>query len=169
MAGTPPSSRSAGGGGGLFDAYALLRDEKAAGTSGGQVGATGAWRTRTLNTEVFDSDGFVALAANQFTLDAGSYWIEASAPFYTTGRSTLKLRDITAGADAIIGGPVFATDGGNDETVAFLSGRISPAVTTVYELQYQVGAAPASTLTLGVEGNFGVVEVYASLAIFREA
>lgn len=162
---SPTSSRSAGS---LFDAYAYLRDEKAANTSGGGF-TSGDWRTRTLNTEVFDPDGIVSLAANQFTLQAGSYLIEGRAPAFNVGRHKLKVRDITAGADAGIGASVETNNAAEQlVTVAFVVARVSPTAATVYELQHRCQTTEASNGS-GLASNFAVVEVYAEVLIWREA
>ena len=149
----------------LFNAYALLRDEKAAGTDAGTF-TNGAWRTRELNTESFDPDGIVKLAANQFTLAAGTYFIVARAPAFAVRSHTAKLRDITAGADAIIGS-VESTSASFDTTTSIVTGRVSPAVSTVYELQHQCMNTIA-TNGLGLAANFSVVEIYSEVLIWRE-
>jgi hypothetical protein len=82
------ASGVSGTGGGMFDAYAYLRDEKPANTAGGAA-TTGSWQTRTLNTEVIDTNAIVALSANQFTLGAGIYVIRARAPCFRTQRSKI--------------------------------------------------------------------------------
>ena len=161
-------------GAGLFDGYALLRDQKAAGTHGGAA-TTGSFQTRVLNTESFDPNGIVSLSSNQFTLAAGTYFIRARAPFYQTERSLLKIRNVTDSADAIIGQVAFATDTASepsavDATMAQLAGRITISGTKAFELQYRVvGNGGGDDRCLGIECNFGVVEVYSEVEIWREA
>ena len=58
---------------------AYLKDVKAANTAGGTF-TSGAFQTRTLNTVEGDAS-IVSLAANQFTLQAGTYHIEGVAPW----------------------------------------------------------------------------------------
>lgn len=50
----------------------ILEDQQTSGTSGGGL-VSGAFRTRTLNTKVFDGGGLCTLASNQITLAAGTY------------------------------------------------------------------------------------------------
>lgn len=64
------------GGGGTTISVAILQDQKSSGTAGGTF-TSGAWQTRTLNTEVFDPDGITSLSSNEFTLQAGKYRITA--------------------------------------------------------------------------------------------
>ena len=54
-------------------------------TNGGTF-TSGAFRTRDSNTEVADPDNIVSISSNQFTLGAGNYLIEASAPAYKSGK-----------------------------------------------------------------------------------
>lgn len=165
-----PATSSTGSGGGLFDAYALLRDQRAANTAGGAA-TTGSFQTHTLQTETYDSAGIVTLASNQFTLAAGAYYIRATAVFFRTSQTKLKIRDITAGADALIGDSVFSmTNAGEGTVTALVEGRIAPSVTTAYELQYQVANNDSgNTNGLGIPANVGVVEIYAQVEIWREA
>ena len=58
--------------------YIKLSDVKSAGTAGGTF-TSGSWQTRTLNTEDSDTGGNCSLSSNQFTLDAGTYEINARA------------------------------------------------------------------------------------------
>ena len=71
------------------NAFLHLQDQKTSGTEGGNF-TSGAWNTRTLNTEVTDTIGST-LSSNQFTLPAGTYYIEASAPAYSVGRHLSRL------------------------------------------------------------------------------
>ena len=50
-----------------FTSYAIICDEKAAGTNGGDFSAS-TWTTRDLNTEIADPDSIVSISSNQFTL-----------------------------------------------------------------------------------------------------
>lgn len=152
----------------LFASYAQLEDQKAAGTDGGGF-TSGAWRTRTLNTEVFDPDSIVSLAANQFTLAAGSYYIDAWASAYQCASHKAKLANITDATDALIGSSEFESAvTGDSPTNSLVKGRIVIAVPKTFELQHRCGTTKA-TNGLGIASNFGVVEVYAQVAIYLEA
>lgn len=157
-----------GGGGGLFDAYAHIRDEKTANTSGGTP-TTGSFQTRTLNTEVSDPSGIVSLSSNQFTLGAGTYWIKARSPFYAAGRCKIKLRNITDSSDALIGSSAYCNNSAYSHIDAIVEGRITIAGTKAFEIQYRCENTDGTTRGLGVESNFGVVEVYTEVEIWREA
>ena len=64
---------------GVGTGYALLEERQSTGTDGGTF-TSGAWRTRIINTEVTDSDGYVSLntSTGEFTLDSGIYLIHWS-------------------------------------------------------------------------------------------
>jgi hypothetical protein len=153
--------------GGLFDAYALLRDEKAAGTDGGSLAAA-TWATRTLNTESFDPGGIVTLAANQFTLQAGTYYLVARAPAFNAGSHKLKIRNITDSTDAVIGSTTY-TITTNNMTDSWCRGRITIAAAKAFELQHHLEAAPVNTAGGEAGAGHGVVEVYSEVEIWREA
>ena len=159
----------AGGGGGLFDAYALLRDEKAANTGGGTF-TSGAWRTRDLNTESFDPGGIVSLSANRFTLAAGSYFIYARCPAYFVLRHKAKLVADPAGtpSDAIIGSSAFTQPNPGVVSDSVIMGRVSPGSSTAYEIQHRCEQTLA-TIGFGVAANLSVIEVYTEVQIWREA
>lgn len=153
------------GGDGLFDAYAILRDEKAAGTGGGSS-TSGSWQTRTLNTEV-DPDGIVSLSANQFTLAPGSYFIRSRAvAFEMNGPHKTRIRNITDGTTALVGTSEYLS-GVSVATESSAEGRITLTASKTFELQHRVATSRA-TVGYGPESNWGEVEVYATVEIWRE-
>jgi hypothetical protein len=148
-----------------FDACAYLSHEATSGTSGG-AGTSATYVTRTLNTEV-DPDSIVTLAANQFTLAAGAYQIDAAAAcYFPAARHKSKVRNITAGSDALIGTGVFDLAG--IMTYSFIKGRIVVAGTTVFEVQTRMQTAHDAS-DFGIAMSYGDVEVYVQVVILREA
>ena len=74
-----------------FTSYAIIADVKAHNVDGGTF-TLGAWRQRDLNTEITDPDGIVSITADSdFTLQAGSYLVKASAPAFGAARHMIKL------------------------------------------------------------------------------
>ena len=73
---------------------AIIADVKDSATYGGGFTA-GAWRTRDLNTELDDPSNIVTIASNQFTLQAGTYLVEWSAPAWQVDRHFSRLQNIT--------------------------------------------------------------------------
>lgn len=161
-----------GGGGGSATAYILLRDEKAAGTSGGTF-TSGAWQTRTLNTEVVDTGGHCTLTSNQFTLASGTYRIRASAPAYNVLRHQTRLRNITDGSTTLVGSSEYAGTENTGQSVfpttnrSHVSGRFTITASKAFEIQHRCEQT-RNTFGFGVEANFGEVEVYTIVELEKE-
>jgi hypothetical protein len=140
-----------------------VRDEKADNTDGGTF-TSGAWRTRTLNTEVTNEISGASLAANQITLPAGTYEIEASAPGFNCGDHKAKLCNLTDTADTLVGTSESAGAANNSNGRSLVRGRFTIAGAKVFELQHRCSSSQA-TNGLGQGGGFGVVEVYTDVII----
>jgi hypothetical protein len=158
---------SGASGSGLFDAYALLRNEQAAGSNGGTA-TSGSWIALVLNTESFDPAGMVSLSSNQVTLGAGTYSVRARQTFRGASVVKLRLRNVTDSTTAVVGMSAYTTttDVGNQLTELF--GRFTIAGTKTFELQYRVFST-SSTTGLGTALDLGEVEVFTELEIWREA
>ena len=154
---------------GLFSSYAMVADKQSSGSHGGSF-SSGDWRTRTLNTEVFDPDGIVTLSSNQFTLQAGSYFISAMAPAQSVVNHQLRLRNITDSNNALFGHAAYASQSsGNatdDNDYAFLKGRITISGATTYELQHRCNTT-RSGAGFGQPTGYAE-ETYASVEIYKE-
>lgn len=147
--------------------YILIRDEKADGTAGGTF-TLGAWQTRTLNTETVDTGSHSAVAANQITLQAGTYRFRATAPAYKVDTHRLRLQNITAGTTVATGPAMRSAAAGDDIMLATVEGRFTIAAPTVYEVQHRSSATKA-TDGFGLAATFGINEVFAQVEFWREA
>jgi C1q domain len=142
---------------------AYLKDVKSSGTTGGGF-TSGSYQTRVLNTTEGDSS-FVSLSANQFTLQPGTYQIEASVPAYFVNFHKAKLRNITDSTDAIIGSSEYTENSaGAGNTRSFISGTISISSAKTFEIQHRCGTTNASN-GFGVASTFGDNEVYTQVKI----
>jgi hypothetical protein len=163
-----PISGGVGGGSGLFAAYAYLRDERPTNTQGGD-GTNGAYATRVLNTEVFDPDNIVTLAANQFTLGAGTYFITGRAPAVFTDHARVRIRNITDGATTGLGETDFSGSAGSGANAnCTVSTRTTIAGAKVFELQMWIQTLGGFNIGFGTPANTGEVEVYAEVWIYLE-
>lgn len=154
------------GTGNAFGAQLLhVRDEKAAGTEGGTF-TSGSWQTRTLNTTKTNEISSATLSSNQISLPAGTYYIEASAPAYFLNAHQAKLRNVTDSTDVIIG----TTERVATDTISrsFVVGRFTLSGTKTLELQHRCQTS-FPTSGLGTAANFGVVEVYSEVRIWKIA
>jgi hypothetical protein len=142
---------------------AYLSDVKATATNGGaSIAAT--WTNRELNT-IVDNTGIVtSLASNQFVLSAGVYSIEASAPFFSTTTSKLRLRNITDSTTFDVSDSHYANT--TTSCVPLLRTEITLTSAKTISLQYYVGAAVA-TNGLGTAVGGGENEKFAQVKITK--
>lgn len=115
--------------------YVCVRDEKAAGTSGGSF-TSGAWRTRTLNTIQSDDAGIASIATNQVTLPPGRYRTVIRAPGYGVNDHMARLQNITL-ASTILEGIGSRATSSNAYTLSVIAGKFTLSTTTVLEVQHQ--------------------------------
>ena len=136
-----------------FTSYAIIADIKASNADGGDFDS-GAWRTRDLNTEIADPDGIVSLSSNQFTLGAGSYLIEFSAPACRLASHQTRLYNATTSSEVQIGTSHFARPAtGHGDQTSMGAGRVTITGSTVFEIQHR--GAYASNVGEDIYG-FGV-------------
>jgi hypothetical protein len=143
---------------------AVICDQKTTGTNGGTF-TLGAWRTRDLNTIVSTGVSGTTLAANQFTLTAGSYHVTGYAPAVNVNTHQTRIYDVTHSAAAILGGSSNA-QGSSIETNSELSGILTPTMTTTYQLQHQ-GNKTQTANGFGVATSFSTFEVYSTVTIMK--
>lgn len=143
--------------------YIRVSDVKAQNTNGGTF-TGGAWRTRDVNTEDCDSANICSIAANQITLEPGTYECTISAPAMTVGAHQLRLYNIT---DAEVPAGVTGTienSSGYAQTRSTITGRFTITAQKTFEIQhYAVGSL--ATLGFGIAMNIAS-EVY-TVAEFR--
>lgn len=149
----------------LIPAYLRICDEKAASTNGGTFTA-GAWQTRTLNTISSQVDVKASLNANQTLLEAGVYLCRITCPAYNVGRHKARLRNMTDGADLLIGTSEYS-GGAAGQTASIITGRIDLSSQKVLEIQHRCETSGA-TDGFGVSSNFSVTEVYTVAEFWRQ-
>ena len=151
-----------------FTSYAIIGDVKANDVDGGTF-TEGAWYTRDLNTELADPDGIVSISNNKFTLQAGTYFIEASAPAYKVNRHMAKLYQ-TSGtqADIAFGTSMYANNTNLVNTVSVVRARVTISTATDYEIRHQ-GDSTNATYGFGLGSDFGTTELYTVVQIYKEA
>lgn len=144
-----------------------VRDQRASGTLSGTF-TSGAWRTRTLQTVLTNEIASASLAANQISLPAGTYYIEAFALGLKTDANQAKLRNITDSTDTVIGSSGRTNSGADENSRSTVAGRFTIAGTKVFELQHQC-ATTSPNNGFGGAASFGVAEVYAEVCIWKVA
>jgi len=140
-----------------------VKDVKPSGTNGGNF-ASGAWKERDL-TEL-SGDIFGSLSGGIVTVPAGTYEVEASAPASDVDSHKIKLYDLTAAADLIIGNNAQNPSGHSGQTHSSLFGTITLTVTTELRLRHRCTTTQLSN-GFGIQTGYGVDEIYAQMKITK--
>lgn len=145
--------------------YIRLSDTKATTTDAGTF-TSGAWQTRTLNTEDIDTGGVCTLASNQFTLSPGTYRIRASAPAYDCSTHQTRLRNITDSTTDSVGTSEYCDTTGSGYNRSFIVDEFTITASKTFELQHRCTVTRA-TNGLGLANSFGENEVYAIVELWK--
>ena len=139
----------------------IAREERATGVAGPNsvIGV----QVRQLNTVATNTIAGASLGSNQVTLPAGTYDIEASAPFYNGDRHRAYLYNVTDSANAILG--TSENSGGAFTTRTVVTGRITITAPKVFELRHYT--QNIATSGMGDPVVDGFTEVYAELKAER--
>lgn len=154
---------------------AILQNRQASTVDGGTA-TTGSWLIVPLNVEYEDADSIVdSTALPAFSLDAGTYQIQAMCPFYNTAISQIRLYNVTdgavqanVGASDIIGSVTFCSSAGGALSIpcSFLFGTFTLAGTKQLRLEYRVSVTRATGL--GYPATWGE-NIYAQAIITQIA
>ena len=144
--------------------YIKVSDVKANNTTGGNF-ASGAWRTRDINTEDSDAGGHATIAANQITLQPGTYVCFIRCPGERVTRHKARLQNITDGTTIILGANARADAGNDGENDSIVHGEFSLAVAKVLEIQHRCSITDANGF--GNATSFGVSEIYTTAEFWR--
>lgn len=147
--------------------YILLQDWKSSGTAGG-VFTAGAWQTRTLNTEVYDTGNHATLSSNQFTLDAGTYQILARAPAIKTEEHIAILYNVTDGMAEVIGSSAYAYGGSSSGVDSVIQGRFTIATSKTFEIRHRCSYNSGVGYGWGTPNTF-TTNIYTSVELWKVA
>ena len=156
--------------GGLFASYAVICDKKAYDAEGGTFTA-GAWRTRDLNHEIRDEDGIVSIGSNQFTLQAGDYFVRWTCPAENVNRHSTRLYNVTDSSIVFAGTAQFLSDGAGTEITGTVEGAgyINISGAKAFEIQHY-GQTTSSNMGFGMKSNVsGVDSIYTIVEILKES
>ena len=158
--------------GGAHVSTAVVADYQNA-TNGGTF-SSGAWRTRTLNTEIADPDGIVSLSSNQFTLQAGTYVLKYYAPAYSVDDHQCVIYNATDGSYVTNSLGYNAHCWSNDATSNTSYGcvRLTISGAKAFELRHQCDTSKSSNGFGRGNGTLGVTpndkQLFAKVEIFKE-
>ena len=145
---------------------AIIADVKAYNVAGGSSSAT-TWQTRDLNTELDDPENIVSITSNQFTLQAGTYLVEWSAPTYLAAQHTTRLQNITDSTTDVEGTSDYSDASNGVSTRSVGAGILTLGSAKVFEVQHYTSAARA-TNGLGVYASVsGQNSVYTLVKIHK--
>lgn len=117
---------------------ARLTYQVSSGTNPGNY-TSGGWDTVSLNTISFNPASIVSLASNQFTLSAGTYFIDGGCSAYVGGSSTaiwaMSIANITDSTRPIQGTVGFTASGGAGGGGNAVSGFVTISGTKTFQLQ----------------------------------
>ncbi|MEN9419322.1 MAG: hypothetical protein RI988_2942 [Pseudomonadota bacterium] len=142
----------------------IIEDQKAANTDGGSFNS-GADRTRTLNTEVRDALNICTLASNQFTLPAGTYYMEWNCPAYAVDGHQSLLYNVTTATTVKRGSTAYGSSGTSVQTESRGNAVVTIAGSTAFEIRHRCVTTRATT-GFGIAANLGT-EVYACVNIWK--
>jgi hypothetical protein len=133
---------------------ALLQDQKTNNTDAGTFSA-GSWVTRTLNTEVFDTDNLISLSSNQFTPGVDGV-VEWRAPAMEVDGHQSRLYNVT---DAVVAG--YGSSCWADSTGAMNSshGMARVVAGKAYRIEHRC-ATTRNSYGLGNAAGVGGTEIY---------
>ena len=149
---------------GLNASYAKITDTKSAGVQGGTL-TSGAWRTRDLQTENEDTDGIVSISNNQFTLQAGTYYIAAECCAINVDNNNASIYNVTDDTQVLIGNSNKSNTSAS--TYARVCGTITISGTKAFTLRHR-SYGTESTSGMGAYQNWSV-NVYATLEIYKRS
>lgn len=150
--------------------YAVIRDQKPAGTQGGSTASAAGWITRDLNTLVQTGSFVTNLASNVFTLEAGTYSIHASAPGYDSGIIKSRLYRVSETAGVVLPGTAEDTLGSNKSGVSSRTVVAGLFTTTGgdHRLEFRASSGQSND-GLGKAANWGDDEVYSIVELWKLA
>jgi hypothetical protein len=148
----------------------ILEDQKSSGTNGG-TGVENAWTTRTLNTAYRNLNSLATLSSNQFTLPAGTYYINCRSPFYyADGFYRIRLWNVTSNSQERLGYNAYAIGGTSpnrpNQIDANLDAVVTLASSTTFRIEYYCTNFILETLNLGASSGLGT-EIYTSVKIWK--
>ena len=153
--------------------YMLLRDEKATNTDAGA--SVAGLQTRVLNTVGLNTIVGASLATNQFTLPAGNYRINASAPAFGVNGHTAFLRNVTDVTTVIVGTAENTSSNTNStvdpiQTRSHIAGKFTIATAKVFDIRHDCIEAVAGNGLGRVGGTVGgLASIYTIVEIFKES
>ena len=153
------------GAGGLYVSIAIICDQKAKDENGGTF-TYNEWQRRDLQTEISDADGIVSISAHQFTLAAGTYHVEWSAPANGVDAHASRLYNITDTSQVQVSQTGNATAAASDvEQWSIGTCVFTIAGSKAFEIQHRCQTTQASN-GFGINANLIYPTLTAPVSIY---
>lgn len=133
--------------------YAIITDQKLRGTNGGSYTSSSGFVQRKLNNILTNASSKVSLGTDEFTLQAGFYYIDVHAPCRDIRSNRIRLFNVTD-STYIYGQNHYA----DKESVAILLTVVTIESAKVYRIEHR-GSANKTSDGLGVANGFDT-EIY---------
>lgn len=143
-----------------------VQENEASGVAGGS--SVAGTQTRVLNTVVANTIAGASLSANQITLPAGTYMVQASAPACQVGTHQISLYSVSSGTTQLLGTSEDSAASTIVTTRSFISGVLTLTGTTVVRINHYTPTAYSGT-GLGRAASSGLGEVYTQVLITKLA
>jgi hypothetical protein len=143
----------------------IIEDQKPSGTISGRFDS-GAWRTRDLNTLVYNHNSLASLSSNGFTLPAGTYCIDWDAPAHRVNRHKTRLYNYTSSSVVAYGTNEYATAAVDEHGTASRSwgtAIVTITASTTFTIQHR--SESSYSAGFGEASNFSATEVYTRVRI----
>jgi hypothetical protein len=159
----------------LFRSLAIIEHYEAHGTNGQAISTADTWVDKTLTRIYTDPDSIVSLSSNQFTLQAGTYYINWGSTFFEVDRCQTRLYNVTDSAVVKHSQNGFAQNSSAYATIQPEGdARITIVSAKTFKLQaYIDNVAVSANAELGISGstnanNDGSEELFARVIIYKE-
>jgi hypothetical protein len=148
-----------------FVSYAIIADQKSSGIAGGTF-TSGSFQQRDLNIVLYDPDSIVSISSNDFTLQAGSYFVRASAPAFAVNLHMCLLRNHTDSTNIQTGSSEFSSDQGYANNRSFVSARFTITAAKALRITHKCQSTKSSN-GFGAASGF-TTETFTIVEIFKE-
>nr|WP_315401796.1 hypothetical protein [uncultured Duganella sp.] len=139
-----------------------VQEQRAANTQSATILTANSWSQRILNTQVFNSIAGSSLGSDTIILPPGTYQCDISAPTLNSSGHRLRLYNVTAASNLIMGLSHY-TFSTNVTERAFLKGRFTLTATSTLRIDH---FSQANTYG-GSSSGSGAAEIYTD-AVFEQ-
>lgn len=163
------TTASNGSGGGSSSTLYIQVAEVLASTTNAGSATSNTWNLRNINTVQYDDTGAVTTpGSGTFTLPAGAYVVDISAPASTAYNHKIRLTNVT---DSLVyyGTAEWSQSTGiQAQTRSFLKCKFTITATKTFKVDHWIDQAGGNSYDLGVASNIsGISEIYCMASFLK--